>query len=158
MNERIGLIRVSAVALALAVLGPALAESQIVVVCGVYRDSYPDTEANLCHGRGSGCMECTILMFKGHEGGGPTGPVPGVPAMASHTSGLDYVQESLQPVSLAVNTGFAPTGEKLSACEAPSSYDQARSYDQVRVTSRERVSLAVKDRSRAGLWKQASAR
>ena len=152
MNERIGLIRASVVALAFAVLAPALAESQIVVVCGVYRDSYPDTEANLCHGRGSGCMECTILMFKGHEGGGPTGPVPGVPTMASYTTGLDYVQEPLQPVSLAVNTGLAPTGEKLSACRAPSSYDQ------VRVASRERVSPAVKDRSRAGLLKQASAR
>lgn len=152
MNERIGLIRVSVVALALAVLGPALAESQIVVVCGVYRDSYPDTEANLCHGRGSGCMECTILMFKAHEGGGPMDPPSEVPALASYPSGLDYVQEPLQPVSLAVNTGLAPTGEKLSACEAPSSYDQ------VRVANRERVSPAVKDRSRAGLWKQASAR
>ena len=60
MNKRIGLIRASVVALGFAVLGPAIAESQILVICGVYRDSYADTDANLCHGRGTGCMECTI--------------------------------------------------------------------------------------------------
>lgn len=152
MNQRIGLIRASVVALAFALLGPAIAQSQVVVVCGVYRDSYADTDANLCHGRGSGCMECTILIFKEAEGGEPTGPLSEVPALAVYTPGFDYTHEPIQPVRLAGDTGLAPAREELPACEAPSLYDQARG-----VSSRERVPPAVKDRSRGELWKQASA-
>lgn len=152
MNERIGLIRASVVALAFAVLGPAIAESQIVVICGVYRDSYADTAANLCHGRGSGCMECTIFMFKAHEGGGPMDPPSEVPALASYPSGFDYTDEPVQPVSLAGDTGLTPVLEELPACEGSSLYDQ------VRMASRDRVPPAVKDRPRSELWKPASVR
>lgn len=151
MNERMGLIRAAVVALAFIVVGPAVAQSQIIVICGVYRDSYADTAANLCHGRGSGCMECTIFMFKEPEGGGPTGPPSDEPALAAYTPGFGYTHEPMQPVSLAGDTGLAPAREELPACEAPSLYDQ------VRVVSRERVSPAAKDRSRGELWKQASA-
>ena len=152
MNDKIGLIRASVVALAFAVLGPAIAESQIVIICATYRDSYADTDANLCHGRGSGCMECTIFMYKGVEGGGPAGPPSAMPTLASYTSGFDYTHEPSQPVDLAVNTGLVPTPEGLSACEEPSLYDQ------VRAVRRERVPPAVKDRSRSGLWPRVSVR
>ncbi len=152
VNKKFGLIRASVVALAFAVLGPAVAQSQIVVICGVYRDSYADTAANLCHGRGPGCMECTIFMYKEPEGGGPTGPPSEGPDLAAYTPGFDYTHEPIQPVSLAGDTGLAPAREESPACEAPSLYDQ------VQVVSREHVPPAVKDRSRGKLWKQASAR
>lgn len=152
MSERIGLIRTAVVVVAFAVLGPAVAQSQIVVICGVYRDSYADTAANLCHGRGPGCMECTIFMLKRFEGGGPTGPPSEGPALASYTSGFDHTHEPIQPVSLAGDTALAPALEKLPACEEPS-----RLYDRMRVVTRRRVPPAAKDRSRGKLWKQASA-
>lgn len=152
VNRKIGLIRASVVALAFAVLGPAIAQSQVVVICGVYRDSYADTAANLCHGRGPGCIECTIFMYKEPEGGGPTGPPSEGPAVAANTPGFDYTHEPIHPVSLAEDTGLASAREELPACEAPSLYDQ------VRVVRRERVPVAVKGRSLGELWKQASAR
>ena len=152
MKKRIGLIRAAVGVLALAVLGPAIAQSQIVVICGVYRDSYADTDANLCHGRGSGCMECTILIFKRDEGGLPIDPPSERATLASYPSGFDRMLEPGQPVSLALDTGLAPMPQRLSACDVPSLYDQ------VLVASRERVPPVVKDRSRSGLWKQVSAR
>ena len=152
MKKRIGLVRAAVGVLALAVLGPAIAQSQIVVICGVYRDSYADTGANLCHGHGSGCMECTILIYKRDEGGVLIDPPSQGATLASYTSGFDRVLELGQPVSLALDTGLAPTPQKLSACEGPSLYDR------LRMASRERVPAVVKDRSRSRLLGQVSAR
>ena len=152
MNKRIGLIRASVVALAFAVLGPAIAESQIFVICGVYRNSYADTDANLCHGTGSGCIECTFIVLKKDEGDVPMDPPLQEATLDSYTSGFDYTQEPSQPVSLALDTGLASTPQRLSACEGPSPYDR------IRTARRERVPPLVNDRSRRGLWKQVSAR
>ena len=152
MKKRIGLIRAAVGVLALAVLGPAIAQSQIIVICGIYRDSYADTGANLCHGHGPGCMECTILMFKGDGGGTPIDPPSQGTTLASYASGSDRVLEPGQPVTLALDTGLAPMPQKLSACEGPSLYDR------VRMASRERVAPIVKDRSRSRLMEQVSAR
>lgn len=146
-----GLIRTALGVLALAVVGPAVAEAQIFVICGVYRDSYADTGANLCHGHGSGCIECTFIVLKRDEGDVPIDPPLEGALLVSYTSGFDYTQDPSQPVSLALDTGLASTSQ-MSACEEPGLYDR------VRMASRERVVPVVKDRSRSRLWKQVSAR
>ena len=150
--KNIGPIRIAVVALAVGVLGPSIAQSQIFVICGVYRGSYADTGANLCHGRGTGCIECTFIVLKKNEGGVLIDPPLEGAALASYTSRFDYTQEPSQPVSLALDTGLASTSQRLSACEGPSLHER------LRMARRERVSPVVKDRSRSGLWKQVSAR
>lgn len=148
-----GLARSGVFVLALTVLGPAVAESQILVICGIYRDSYADTEANLCHGSGSGCAECVfIALATNGDGGTADGPRQSVTVASSTPRPLQRAEEPDQPLSLAVNTGlpFAPPGQ--SGCNAPALFDR------VRAPRRERVLPATKDRSRNRVAVEVSAR
>ncbi len=151
MNEKIGLIRASVVALAFAVLGPAVAESQILVICGIYRDSFADTEANLCHGSGSGCAESVFIALSTGDGE-PVDPWSRNVTVASYAPRLlQPAEEPDQPLSLAVNTGLPSTPGKF-GCRTPALFDR------VRAPVRERVSEAAKDRSRNRLLPQVTAR
>ena len=151
MNERMGLIRASVVVLAMGVLGPAVAQSQILIICETYRDSRPDTGNNFCHGRGMGCMECTILEFSTTDEGEPVDSRRQGATVASYAPRL-VDGEAVSPVSLASSTGLRFTPAVEPVCAAPALFDE------VRVASRERVSPAVKDRSRSRVSARVSAR
>ena len=147
MKKRIGLVRAAVGVLALAVLGPAIAESQIFVICGVYRNSYADTGRqplprytvrDVSSARSS-CSRRTKVDVPMDP------PHPGSDAGLLHIRLRLRVQEPSQPVSLALDTGLASTPQRLSACEGPSPYDR------IRTARRERVPPLVNDRSRRGL-------
>ena len=153
VNKRIGLIRVAVVAVAVAVLAPALAESQILVICGLYRDSKADRANNFCHGHGGGCVECTFIEMAAVDDGEAVDSQRQNTTVASYTPRLlDSAQGHSQPVGLALHTGLRLAPPNQPTCDEPSLYDR------VRMANRERVPPIVKDRSRSGLWKQASAR
>jgi len=136
--------RIAVLALTLAVLGPAIAQSQILIICGVYRNSHADTGNNVCHGTGPGCMECTIIEYSTTGDGGPVDSRLQSATMASYVPRpADSVQGPDLPVSLALHTGLRLPPAKEPACRAPALFDE------VRVASRERVPPALKDRSRS---------
>lgn len=147
-----GLIRIGVAGLVVAALGSSAAQSQLFVVCDVYRDSYADTDANACHGRGSGCVECTYIELKTDVGDATTNPLPPRATLAFSTSAFDQPQELGQAVSLAADTGLSSTPQRLSVCEGTSRYDR------IRTARRDGVLPVAKDRSRNGLWKEVSAR
>ena len=148
-----GIVRAAVLVLGLAVLGPAVVESQILVICGIYRDSYADTEANLCHGHGSGCAECVFIALATGDDEEPVGPPRQSLTVASYTPRLiERAEELDQPLSLALNTGLPFTPQGQSGCNAPTLFDR------VRVPARERVPPAAKDRSRNRLLAQVTAR
>ena len=148
-----GFVRAGVFVLSFAVLGPAVAESQILVICGIYRDSYADTEANLCHGSGSGCAECVFIALATGDDGEPPGPQSQSFSVASHTPRLiQRAEEPDHPLSLAVNTGL-PSARGKFGCSTPALFDR------VRVPGREvRVLEAAKDRSRNRLLPPVTAR
>lgn len=149
----LGLARAAVLVLALTVLGPAVAESQILVICGIYRDSYADTGANLCHGNGPGCAECVFIALAQNDDGEPVDRPRQSVTVASFTPRLIQRAEAPdQPLSLAVNTGlpFAPPG--------PSRCNATALFDRVRAPGRERVVPATRDRSRNRLLARVSAR
>lgn len=118
----LGLARAAVLVLALTVLSPAVAESQILVICGIYRDSYADTGANLCHGNGPGCAECVFIALAQNDDGEPVDPPRQSVTLASYTPRLiERAEELDQLLTLAVSTGlpFAPPGQ--SGCNAPAS-------------------------------------
>lgn len=145
-----GLVRAGVLVLGFAVLGPAVAESQILVICGIYRDSFADTEANLCHGSGSGCAECVFIALA--TGNGDDGELAFSRSrnatVASYTPRLiQAAEEPDQPLSLAVNTGlpFTPPGQ--SGCKAPALFDRVRERGRELVPATA-ISATAKDRSR----------
>lgn len=145
------LVRIAVVTLAGAVLVPAVVESQIRVICGVYRNSRPDEANRFCHGRGDGCMECTFIELS-TAGDGEVLDSQNETAVASYTPPLfDQALESSQPVRLAIDTGLALTLQER-PCDEPGLLAKART------ASREHVPPARRDRSRRGLSKQVSAR
>lgn len=145
------LVRIAVVALAGAVLGPAVVESQIRVICGVYRNSRPDDANKFCHGRGDGCMECTFIPLSTAENGEALDSQSQT-AAASYTPPLfDQALEPSQPVRLALDTGLALTLQER-PCDEPGLLAK------VRTANREHVPPAMRDRSRRGLPKQVSAR
>lgn len=148
-----GVVRAGVFVLGFAVLGPAVAESQILVICGIYRDSFADTEANLCHGSGSGCAECVFIALSPGDGDGePVDPRSRNVTVASYAPRLlQPAEEPDQPLSLAVNTGLPSTPRKF-GCRTPALFDR------VRAPVRERVSEAAKDHSRNRLLPQVTAR
>jgi hypothetical protein len=141
-------------ALTLVVLGPAIAQSQILIICGVYRNSHPDTGNNVCHGTGPGCMEYTIIEMS--TTGGGEEPVESRREGATMASHILYPVDSVQgpdlPVSLALHTGLRLPPEQEPVCRAPAFFDR------VRVASKERVPPALRDRSRGREFAQVSAR
>lgn len=145
------LVRAAVVALATAVLGPTVAESQILVICGVYRKSRPDRVNHFCHGTGDGCMECTFIPMAS-TGNGEALDSRSQTAVASYAPSLfDQALDPSQPVRLAVDTGLAPTPREQ-PCYEPDLLAK------VRTAGREHVPPAMRDRSRKGLSKQVSAR
>lgn len=151
MNGRIGLIRASIVVVAIAVLGPAVAQSQILIICETYRDSHADTGNNVCHGRGRGCMECTIFELSTTDEGERGDTRRQAATVASYAPRL-LDGEAVSPVGLASSTGLRFTPAVEPVCEAPALFDQ------VRAASWERVSPAVKDRSRSRVSVRVAAR
>ena len=154
-----GLVRAGVFVLGFAVLGPAVAESQILVICGIYRDSFADTEANLCHGSGSGCAECVFIALSTGDGDGePVDPRSRNLAVASYTPRLiQAAEEPDQPLSLAVNTGlpFTPPGQ--SGCKAPALFDRVRERGRELVPATA-ISATAKERSRNRAHPQVTAR
>lgn len=146
------LMRTGVAVLALAVLGPAVAESQILVICGIYRDSYADKKANLCHGSGPGCAECVFIALATGDGVEPADSPSQRLTVASYTPRLvEKAEEAGQPLSLAVNTGLPFTPPVQSGCTAPALFDR------VRASVRGRVSPPAKNRPRERLLAQVSA-
>lgn len=155
MSKRIGFVRASVVALAIVVLGPAVAHAQILIICATYRNSHADTGNNVCHGTGPGCMECTIFELSTTDDEEPV-DFGRQDAIVDSTA-ASYVprlvdREADLPVSLAVHTGLRFTSAKKPVCDAPALFDR------VRVARKERVLPAVKDRSRSRESAQVSAR
>lgn len=155
MRKGIALIRASVVALAFATLCPAVAQSQILIICATYRNSHADTGNNVCHGRGPGCMECTIFELSTIDHGEPVDSRR--QAAFVDSTAASYVprlgdREPEMPVSLASRTGLRLTPLKEPVCDAPALFDR------VRVAGGERVAPAVKDRSRGRELAQVTAR
>ena len=123
-----GVVRAGVFVLGFAVLGPAVAESQILVICGIYRDSFADTEANLCHGSGSGCAECVFIALSPGDGDGePVDPRSRNVTVASYAPRLlQPAEEPDQPLSLAVNTGLPSTPGSSAVGLRPSSTECER--------------------------------
>lgn len=132
MKKRIGFGSTAVVALALAVLGPAVAQSQ-VWLCFVYFKSHPDTGNNVCHGAGSGCMECLPFEFSRVDDGAPIDSLRQGATVASYAPRFDQAQEPDQPVSLALDTGLLRARLERPTCEEPSLYDRVRRASLARI-------------------------
>lgn len=112
---------------AMAVLGSAVAESQIIVICGIYSNSHAG--GNVCHGTGPGCMECTIIMYAtggAGDAGAPSETLRREATAASSTPLLHRDEGPGQPVGLAVGTGLLHSPLTEPICESPSLYDRVR--------------------------------
>lgn len=144
LDERNSLrpVRAAVGVLALTVLGPLAAESQILIICGLFHNSYADTGNNLCHGAGSGCIECVFIPLATFEDGEPVDTPSQSVTMASHSRLFDGPGELGQPLSLAEHTGLAFAPSRESVCDAPPLFDR------LRVAGKAHLAPAVRDRSR----------
>ncbi|MXX75694.1 MAG: hypothetical protein F4210_13840 [Holophagales bacterium] len=100
-------------------LAPAVAEAQVIIICGVYPNSTTDEYSNFCYGRGSGCLECVIIEYStGSGGGGRLDPLPNGAAAAPYVDLLGR-QGAGQPVGLASGTGLSSPSFNEAVCKEP---------------------------------------
>ncbi len=142
MKKWIGFSRAAVLALALAVLGPAIAQSE-TWLCFVHRNSHAGNTS--CHGTGGGCLDCILIEYSTNGGGAPRDFLPQGAVAVSYPSRLDRTQEPNQPVSLALDTALSRTPLKQFTCEEPSLYDR------VRMASLERAPTITEDHARTEL-------
>lgn len=148
-----GPARTAVVVLALTMLGPAAVESQILIICGIYRDSQVDTEANLCQGPGPGCAECVFIPYATLDDGEPVDrSSQSVTADSYRPRLFDGSGELGRPLSLAQQTGLPFAHLKRSFC------DRSSLFDRLREAGKERVAPAARDRSRRRASAQVTAR
>ena len=153
MKKRIGFSGTVVGALALAVFGPTVAQSQIVYLCFPYQNSRPDAGNNYCHGMGGGCLECVLWDYSMGDGEGTRlGDSPSQSAMAaSYPPRLDRARQPSQPVSLAFDAGLPRPQLEQAIC------GERSLYDRVRRARLERRPSARKDRASSRSLGQVSA-